>query len=362
MTQGDDLRGLDVPAIALWLLLACASCALYAMPSAADAQDDVHQQLQARWYVTELILFAYDRPMAAGESALLSGAEQADRVGAILQAQAEARKAELTGAIDALRVPSESASNNTDDASAADLTLFEFSAELDNGAIYRENLDRFEESLEALELAWLPAEDLTLADSAVAIERRGNGEVLLHGAWLQAVPERGAPVPQSIAAGPAFFALGDEHHQLEGKIDVTLGRYLHVRPALYFHAGLSQEQIDRFDFDARRSADVPIGRRASTASVEVRDLSSVARPVGVQSRGALADQMQAGDADTAGALPDAAGEALPAYYRMNQSRRVRSGELHYIDHPAFGILVQVTPVAIPQMLIDQFEALEAEAG
>ena len=30
-------------------------------------------------------------------------------------------------------------------------------------------------------------------------------------------------------------------------------------------------------------------------------------------------------------------------YRLQQSRRMRSGELHYIDHPRFGILAQITP-------------------
>jgi hypothetical protein len=30
-------------------------------------------------------------------------------------------------------------------------------------------------------------------------------------------------------------------------------------------------------------------------------------------------------------------------YRLQAHRRMRSGELHYIDHPAMGILILVTP-------------------
>jgi hypothetical protein len=30
-------------------------------------------------------------------------------------------------------------------------------------------------------------------------------------------------------------------------------------------------------------------------------------------------------------------------YRLQQSRRMRSGELHYIDHPRFGVLALITP-------------------
>ena len=28
---------------------------------------------------------------------------------------------------------------------------------------------------------------------------------------------------------------------------------------------------------------------------------------------------------------------------MTQSRRIHSGELHYLDHPLFGVLFEVTP-------------------
>lgn len=37
--------------------------------------------------------------------------------------------------------------------------------------------------------------------------------------------------------------------------------------------------------------------------------------------------------------------AVPVY-RMNQSRRMRSNELHYVDHPLLGVLVQATPVKV----------------
>ena len=36
--------------------------------------------------------------------------------------------------------------------------------------------------------------------------------------------------------------------------------------------------------------------------------------------------------------------ALATRYRLTTERQTRSGELHYFDHPAFGVLVKVTPV------------------
>jgi len=41
---------------------------------------------------------------------------------------------------------------------------------------------------------------------------------------------------------------------------------------------------------------------------------------------------------------DAAAEALPQRYRLQQSRRMRSEQLHYLDHPHFGMLVMINPL------------------
>ncbi|MEJ2601806.1 MAG: CsiV family protein [Gammaproteobacteria bacterium] len=35
----------------------------------------------------------------------------------------------------------------------------------------------------------------------------------------------------------------------------------------------------------------------------------------------------------------------PVVYRLDESRKMKSGELHYFDHPRFGVVARVTPVA-----------------
>jgi len=37
------------------------------------------------------------------------------------------------------------------------------------------------------------------------------------------------------------------------------------------------------------------------------------------------------------------GAGMQLAYRIDESRRIRSSEIHYFDHPKFGVLVQVTP-------------------
>jgi hypothetical protein len=46
--------------------------------------------------------------------------------------------------------------------------------------------------------------------------------------------------------------------------------------------------------------------------------------------------------ETAGAEPVPA-QAVTHYVRMTQSRRLRNDELHYLDHPLFGVLFVVSP-------------------
>jgi hypothetical protein len=52
--------------------------------------------------------------------------------------------------------------------------------------------------------------------------------------------------------------------------------------------------------------------------------------------------------DSASAPASLAGEVLYSpLFRLTESRRMRSGELHYLDHPAFGILATITPYEPP---------------
>ena len=44
---------------------------------------------------------------------------------------------------------------------------------------------------------------------------------------------------------------------------------------------------------------------------------------------------------------------------FDESRRLRSGEVHYLDHPSLGIIVRTNPVDVPQQLQDQIDQLQA---
>ena len=173
----------------------------------------------------------------------------------------------------------------------------------------------FERTLADASQLWQPPENFRLRREANRIERRGLGRILFHGRWLQAVPAREAPDPVLVTGGlPLSDAALD--HELVGSVGVTLGRFLHFKADLFFHGpGLGLEPTEA-------------AMDASGASL-----------------------LLASAAETA-----ATGAG---YMQLSESRRMRSEELHYLDHPKLGLVVRIDPVIFPASLIEALGNLES---
>lgn len=108
-----------------------------------------------------------------------------------------------------------------------------------------------------------------------------------------------APVPDRDSPLPMLIQTGDksgDRWRIEGTIAVTVARYLHTDVVLRY----------RVDSPAPNDATAP-----------------------------------------------------PGYLEMREDRRLRSGELHYLDHPRFGVLLQIDPVTVPDALAARIDALLA---
>lgn len=150
-----------------------------------------------------------------------------------------------------------------------------------------------------------PKEALTLGNQAAALSRSGQYKILTHIAWLQPGLAKEEAISVRIHAGKNYrnefkeraFAQADfsdrklpKNHpvnELDGTVTVVLGRYLHVYTDLAY----------------RR----PFNLRADT---------------------------------TANALGR---DRVLADFKLKTHRKMRSKELHYIDHPLLGILVEIRP-------------------
>ncbi len=153
----------------------------------------------------------------------------------------------------------------------------------------------------------IPREDYILNNVAERLKRSSNYRILKHIAWRQPVVEKKDSQPISIKAGRDFSSQYPEHAyrqiefsdtstsapdnskvlELDGTINIVITRYLHLYTDLVY-------------------------RIPRTIPTDI---------------GAALNRGQA--------LVD---------YSVQSHRRMRSRELHYIDHPLVGILIEATPI------------------
>ncbi|WP_237064780.1 CsiV family protein [Microbulbifer guangxiensis] len=164
-----------------------------------------------------------------------------------------------------------------------------------------------------------------LDNKAAAIRRARGQQVLFHKAWQQ--------VLQNKRRSPAVVISGGErrgeNHQLEGSVTISVARYLHLSTNLWLS-----------DFGpGTLSAAIP-----NAGSITL-PLPPVAEPEVFGEPMDLAGQVAARPAtlSTMSAEPRAPMTATRVAL-LQQERRMRSGELHYLDHPRFGVLIEVRTV------------------
>ena len=129
----------------------------------------------------------------------------------------------------------------------------------------------------------LSASRYRLGPVRYSLQQDGAYSVLFHRAWRQV-----ASRPSRVADYPVHSFSGDRSLSVEGAVSLIRGRYLHL------------------DIDL----------------VLMKTLDSAP-----------------------GQYSDGPGN-VPAF-RLQEKRRIRSSELHYFDHPRFGLLAMVTPYRAP---------------
>jgi len=160
---------------------------------------------------------------------------------------------------------------------------------------------------------------LRLTAAADRLRRQPGYSVLLHTAWRQPTAGRAR------AAWVQLTGSGAAAATLDGIARLSVSRYLHL------------------DLDL----------------VLIRDLALPAR---VPETGTVAIPLT-GPGSGAPSSPDGALTYVRQPFRLVDSRRMRSDEVHYIDHPAFGVLALVTAYQPPQPAApDASTATEETAG
>ncbi len=207
-----------------------------------------------------------------------------------------------------------------------------------------------------------PADNL-LNNKAAALRRASGHQVLFHKTWRQVLHnERNAPAVL-ISGGPRH----GEHNALEGSVTLSVSRYLHVSTDLWFMEFDQPPMDTAAPITNQGNSNTPTGIRIPQRPKVTHTIreseplglgidGDISAPAGFANTSADSPAINSGystSADRAVFSGDNYGEAstltpAPVYASrvavLREERRLRSGELHYIDHPKLGVLIEVRTV------------------
>lgn len=157
------------------------------------------------------------------------------------------------------------------------------------------------------DLFYLPSKQRDMKRERYRISYRDEYRLLYHQAWNMPIHSKEDSIPLRIRGGKWY----DKTPELEGSIRISVARYLHVDAQLYLREFRLNQQKNQDRLTQDNSSE-----KTSDNSEANRSLSML------------------------GFRQHQVARAIP----LQQSRRMRSRELHYIDHPRFGILIRITPL------------------
>lgn len=171
-----------------------------------------------------------------------------------------------------------------------------------------------------------PLENLDLQDAATRISKRQDMNIVWHKAWIEPIQEQENAIAHPINIEIPAEDEDDFAINLSGSFSLYLSRYLHLNTDFVMqHNKVIDEEVIEFEgFEPESLNDT-----VNTLIKEKKDLS-------------LSDTAET-ELSAIDTEPDHRLQPIRAA-QIQLKRRMRSKELHYIDHPMLGVIVKVTPV------------------
>lgn len=180
----------------------------------------------------------------------------------------------------------------------------------------------------------LPPTDRSLNAQAQKLQRNPNFEVLFHNAWRQVITNKKSSKAILINGGQHF----GEHQSLEGSIRLSVATYLELQTNLWF----AQYDLNVGQEITQQWPEIPMRPNYAKSNLNTLSLDSE-----LELDQALASENATWASGSFG-KDDSVQEANSTYIArqiilLQQERDMRSSEVHYIDHPVLGLIIQITP-------------------
>ncbi len=186
----------------------------------------------------------------------------------------------------------------------------------------------------------LPASERQLNAQAKKLANNPRYELLFHQAWRQIISNKKSSKAILINGGRQF----GQHQALEGSIRLSVATYLELQTNLWY----SQFDVNVGQDVTRQWPAIPLRPNLNTPTTNSLSLDSDFELD--QALAAENQQWEGGftTSNTPGSMETAAQEYVTRQIiLLQQERDMRSGEVHYIDHPVLAAIVQVTPYSAP---------------
>ncbi len=183
----------------------------------------------------------------------------------------------------------------------------------------------------------LPATERQLNTQAKRLENNSRFELLFHQAWRQVITNKKASKAILINGGQQF----GQHQALEGSIRLSVATYLELQTNFWY----SQFDVNVGQEVTRTWPEIPL--RPNYTSVNTSGLSLDSNLELEQALATENQQWESGNFDP-NANNATTDTTTPEYVTrqiilLQQERDMRSGEVHYLDHPVLAAIIQVTP-------------------
>lgn len=179
----------------------------------------------------------------------------------------------------------------------------------------------------------LPASERQLNMQAQKLQRSARFEVLFHNAWRQVITNKKSSKAIIINGGQTY----GQHQALEGSIRLSVATYLELQTNLW----LTQFDVNVGQEITQPWPEIPV--RPNYAATAMNNLSLDSN---LELEQALANentQWSNGSFDANPATSETNNFVTRQIILLQQERDMRSNEVHYIDHPALNVIIQVTP-------------------
>lgn len=190
-----------------------------------------------------------------------------------------------------------------------------------------------------------------LARAKQRLESSDDYEVRHYLRWAEQLQDETKTLPVRIDSA----SRGQAWPELQGDITVYVSRYLHIKTNLWLNTDghyLPEWQMPEPPQPANpiQHRGLPVGgQRIAAADSELQEITPMGRPdwlleagIGQQFRYVERNRP---DSNLPNSLAD---DETPYPFRhavaLQQTRRMRSGEIHYIDHPAMALIISITRI------------------